>query len=527
MDHLLERAYSALAANGSLMLAGHNALALRHFNNQPDTYGREGVVALEGRFGAGRPQLLSSSRVTASLARCGFDRLEHCAVMGSIKDPRLVVSLQGSVLGAKQLNLETLVRRSLRDEDVNRLARFSESRVMQAVVQGGELQRWSDGYLFLAHKSSEAQLHVEGWLASYFGRDPEQPTSRELRFCLASPDGKDIEVTTAPFSGYEGGEAEPYINGSVHRDSLDDLLQVPGWTFEQVLHWSDVWLRCLLSSLDSNDSLKPEGEFAANYQGQYELWVPEWLLGATPQRWIKTAEGDFKCLHKRCDVSATLPMAAVLFAGLTSTFSTIHSVAAPAVDAWLEPKTLTDELIERLGFALDPSDIEVVSDEWQRVGQASLPTEGYFQPREIISEQTDIAKLYWATEDEGFSERKTSTDTLVLDGSVQTLNFPIALREQKVKALRFDVANRPGCFEIEDMSVLDAGGEVLWCWQHSRDELSSILGATLVTDAAAQRSCMLSRTNDPQFVLSLPRMVLDSIVGGVLQVKLSVWPQRL
>lgn len=528
LDHLLKRAYFALVANGSLLLAGHNGLALRHFNNQRDVYGREGSAALEGRFNPGMPHMLSSSVVEASLARCGFYSHDHCAVMGPINKPKLIVSPKGCELPAEQWNLGTLVRRSLWQGSADRLARFSESRVMRAIVERTQLPTWSDGYLVLSHKSSEPQLCLHDWLASYFICNTGQSIRSERRFRLIQADAESIEVTTHTMPGSDAVTVVPYIKGAVYRDNLDDLLQVPGWTFEQILQWSTIWLRCLLSSLDSNDSLKPEGEIVANYQGHYDLWVPEWLLGATPERWIKTAEGEFKCLHKRINgLGGTLPMAAVLFAGLTSVFSSIRSVAEPADSTWLRPELLAVVLIERLGFAIDRADIDVIRGEWLRVNTIPLPNAGYFQPREISRSLTDVAKLYWATETEGFSEDKASSDILIFDGSLQTLRLPIAIANQKLKALRFDVANRPGCFEIEDMSVVGADGEVLWRWRHLRDGLSNIQGASLLTDVEAGRSCVLSRGDDPQFVLNLSQSVLDAAAGGVLKVVCSAWPQRL
>lgn len=527
LDHLLKRAYSALLANGSLMLAGHNALALRHFNNQQDAYYREGADALEGRIGAESPQTLSSLAVQGALTRCGFGRQDRCAVMGTINCPRLLVSQRGCDLPPERWNLETLVRRSLREGDTNRIARFSESRVMQTIVKGGDLQSWSDGYLFWAHKSSEPLFSFEGWLASYFTRRATFSVRQERRFCLTPPDDEKIEVLTPSLSGSDGGKAEPYMIGVVYRDILEDLLQELGWTFEQVLQWSTVWLRCLLSSLNSKDLMSPERALVASYWGHYDLWVPEWLFRATPDRWIKAPSGGFTCLCKLGEPSAAVPMAAVLYTGLVDMFSTIRSVAEPADNTWLEPEALALAIVDRLGFTIDPRDIGMVWGEWQRVSHLPLPNAGYFQAREVPRALTDSAKLYWAIESEGFSENKTSICTLPLDGSVQTLKFPIASAEQRITALRFDVANRPGCFEIVEMSVIDAGGEVLWGWRHSRDELFNVQGACLVTDAEAGRSCILSRGNDPKLVLNVSETVLDAAAGGTFRVTLSAWPQRL
>lgn len=220
-------------------------------------------------------------------------------------------------------------------------------------------------------------------------------------------------------------------------------------------------------------------------------------------------------------------MAAVLFAGLMNTFSTMRSVAEPADNIWLERGALTAAIIDQLGFVLDSSDIEQVENEWQRVNRIPLAKAGRFHSREASRTLVDEAKLYWATETEGFSEQRTSTDTLMLDGKVQVLSLPIATVEQRVTALRFDVANRPGCFEIQEMCVVDAGGDAIWRWQYSRDELSGIQNADVVIDPEQGRACVLSRGNDPQFKLDLPSAVMHMVAGNVFQIKLSAWPQRV
>lgn len=524
LGHILRRAYSALVPGGRIVVAGLNALALRHFNDQRDAYGREGALAIEGRFPDGAPALWSTSTMSRALSSAGFQSLTPCALMGSVEQPRLLVSPQGCELSAERWNLETLVRRALVGSDPGRLARFSESHVLREVVQSGALANWSDGYVFLAHKSADRQVSLGGWLASVFSSEDSGDGGQETRFTVEA-ERDEIRVET-----YLEGNAEPdsvgtYVNGAVYRDRLDDVLQTPGWTFEQVLQWSAVWLRCLLASLDGNDALAPKGAYGEAYSRNYDLWVPERLFLATPTRWVQRPEGSFQCIQDMIGSEGTAPLAMVLYAGLMSTFETLRSVAEPADAEWLNPAALANAVVRRLGYAPAEEDWGALAAHWQRVTGAVLPSPKHFVAREKPRALTDEAKLYWATESGGFSESNASTATLAFDGSPQVLRLSIGTPDQAVTALRFDVANRPGCFEIESITVLQASGEVLWQWDHTREALSGVQGATLVVDQAAGRSCVLSRGNDPQFVLNVPEPALAA--GGVLAVWLSAWPQRL
>lgn len=526
LNQLLSRSYSALAPNGTLLMAGHNALALRHFNDQRDAYGREGVAALEGRFSAGEPQLWSASSMRRAITEAGFKQQVQCALMGTVERPNLLVSPLGWELPADRWNLETLVRRSLAGGDSGRLARFSESRVLSAVMQCGALTDWSDGYVFLAHKSAEPWVTLDGCLASAFKPSDESDAGGETRFMLGAEGGA-LRVEKYSLGDVEVKAVSSYINGLVYRDQVDDLLQVPGWTFEQLLHWSAIWLRCLLGSLNNGDSLTPNGEQAAAYTGQYDLWVPDRFFLATSTRWIQCGDGSSQCLQDTLSSKGTAPMAMVLYAGLLSTFATLRSVAEPADSAWLAPVALAKAVVGRLGYSFPEEDLEALTTHWQHVTNTPLPAPAHFAAREKPRALTDKAKLYWATESEGFSESKTSTATLALDGSAQVLRLAIATPDQPVTALRFDVANRPGCIEIERMAVMQANGELLWQWDHTREALSGVKGATLVVDRDAGYSCVLSRGNDPQFALNLPEPALTSAAGGVLEVRLSAWSQRL
>lgn len=527
LDHLLSRAYSALSFNGTLLISGHNALALRHFNDHRDVFGREGAIALEGCETPSTPQLLPSSKIRSALLECGFYRQEHFAVMGTVGRSRLLVSPLGCDPTLEQWNLETLVRRSLMQNDEDRLARFSESRVMHTILQGGHLEEWSDGYLFLAHKCVDRQIRNDEWLASYFSFPRDGVAGHESRFQLVQGQRNSIEVVDYNSERLGGSVVRPYFPGVVHRDVLDDLLQVPGWTFEQVLQWSAVWLRCLLSSLRADDILVPVDNLVASYSKEHDFWVPDRLLGATPAQWIKSYEGEYNCLYTGSGSGATVPMAMVLYAGLIGTFSTLRSVAEPADSTWLEPVALAEEVCIRLGYVVQLSDIEGLKAHYRAVTSTNLSVPNHLLAREKPRALTDYAKLYWTTECEGFSEGKTSTANFVLDGRVQTLSLTIASPEERVTNLRLDLANRPGCFEVEEIIVIRANGDLLWRWQHSREELSGIECAALVLDPEAERSCVLARGDDPQLSLNLPKSALEAASGGFLQVRFSGWPQRL
>ncbi|MCP8900281.1 hypothetical protein [Gilvimarinus xylanilyticus] len=528
LEHLLRRAYSILAPDGCVVVAGHNALALRHFNGQCDAYGREGVALVEGAFPNGSPKLWSTAAISQALANSGFQTIEPCALMGSVKQPRLLVSPRGCGLQGEYWNLETLVRRALVGNDPDRLARFSESRVLGEIVRGGALVDWSDGYLFLGRKSADSLFSLGRWLASSFSQADSGYGVDETRFVVEP--GNDFEnhhirVESYSQNNIEPDSVAPYINGTVHLDRLDDLLQTPGWTFEQVMQWSAVWLRCLLASLGAGSELKCKGAYAAAYDGDYDLWVPDRLFLATPARWIRRPDSTFECLRQTTGSEATAPLATVLYVGLLRAFAALRSVAEPADTSWLDPVALAATLVSRLGYVLGEADHKALAAHWRHVTRTAFPSPEHFIVREKPRSLTDEAKLYWATESEGFSETKASTAPLALHGSPQVLRLPIGAPEQAITKLRFDVANRPGCFEIENMAVLQANGDILWRWDHKRAALSGEKGATLVVDHVAGRTCVLSRGNDPQFVLDMPEPALSA--GGVLEVRLLAWPQRL
>jgi len=528
LSHLLKKANTALATDGCLLLCGYNPLALGHFNDQRDHYGREGAVALEGRFTDGGPRLWPAAAVAKALAEAGFPHREHCALMGSLEKASLLVSPAGCSAPVEQWNLETLVRRSLRRQEADRQHRFSESRLLQSVLQAKELTAWSDGYVFLAHKTDPKVLAVDGWLASSFHISQDNEPGAETRY-KAGSGGNDPVVERYSLGSLTPDAVAPYINGPVYRDFLDDLLQEPGWQFEQVLHWAALWLRCLLSSLSADDSLVPEGEDGGRYQGRYDLWVPQDLFQATPSRWVGRDDGSFECLRSIDGEKGTAPMAAVLYSGLMDTLFTVTSVAEPADTAWLEPVKLIDAVLEHLGYPFHENDLAALSQHWERVTGTPLAAPARLPARQVLRSLTDSAKVYWATSAEGFSEKNASADWLTLDGSTQTLRLPITpgSSDEGVVALRFDVANRPGCFEVEQMALLGSDGTMLWQWEHNREVLSGVQGMALVLDPQARRSCLLSRGNDPQFVLDLPENILASAAGAVLEVRLSAWPARL
>ncbi|MDO3387344.1 hypothetical protein QWI17_16000 [Gilvimarinus sp. SDUM040013] len=256
--------------------------------------------------------------------------------------------------------------------------------------------------------------------------------------------------------------------------------------------------------------------------------MPGRLFLATPARWVQRPNGSFQCLRETTDSEEAAPLAMVLYRGLLSTFGTLRSVAEPKEAQWLNSVALTHAVVSRLGHPLDKAGHKTHAAHCQRVTGTALPTLKPFVAREKSRSLADEAKLCWATESESFSESKTSTAPLaLLNGNPQMLRLPIAAPEQVITKLRFDVANRPGCFEVESITVLQANGEVLWHWNHTREWFPSVKGATLVVDQATGLYCILSRGNAPQLLLALPTAILKTAPGGILQIQLSAWPRRL
>lgn len=122
-----------------------------------------------------------------------------------------------------------------------------------------------------------------------------------------------------------------------------------------------------------------------------------------------------------------------------------------------------------------------------------------------------------------FDESHSIKTAYMVDGRPQSFQFPLPDNLCELMQLRLDVAGCPAVIVLHAMSLVAPDGAVLWAWDGEVGAIEKIAGLFPVNQGHGLS--MVSITDDPQFVLSIPEDVRQHVKGGsVLHVEMTAAP---
>lgn len=146
----------------------------------------------------------------------------------------------------------------------------------------------------------------------------------------------------------------------------------------------------------------------------------------------------------------------------------------------------------------------------------SLGASVYEVPNTVLqSEEMGVAeaRLYISEIDQGvpqaYVEARGAAVLYPVSSQRQTVRLKMSVDLKPLARIRLDLANRPVALFLHRLSLLNAEGEEVWCWNGDPGLFKGIAG--LVIREAPQGHFFLCLNNDPQFDLVLPPEVLNGL----------------
>ena len=123
------------------------------------------------------------------------------------------------------------------------------------------------------------------------------------------------------------------------------------------------------------------------------------------------------------------------------------------------------------------------------------------------------ARLYFSEIVDGtsvvYSESRSVGLHYPVSGHRQTLNLKMPSDLRLVEGIRLDFANSPLAIRLHGLTLIDANGAVLWCWNGHECAFEKISGCTIRQGDADLM--FVSLNDDPHFDLAVPVEVLNSL----------------
>lgn len=325
---------------------------------------------------------------------------------------------------------------------------------------------------------------------------------------------------------------EKYISGALHSQLLHKIVQKPGWTLSQIENWLQQWLDALELVL-----IEP---VIIDGWPTYDKWLPSNYIDATPRNLIINNDGFSQFIDLEWTLEHEIPLPLILYRGLQITLGTITSIAPPADANLARGQPLLDALLRYCGYQLKDSDYKVfvpIFESLSRTAQGlppqALPRAAPIkltafnvrQPNNPSQTNFNCMTLYWQHAGGSFDETQTIKYQYLVSWEKQQIQLDIPAQEIEYSRFRFDIGERPGCYELSTMEFYDQHSQLVWEWDFGLDHLSNMIDLTIyrATDQNTG-ACIISNGYDPQFELNLPNNVLTALSkGGTLKLDLSCY----
>ncbi len=530
VQQVLERARSYLKPGGVLIVAIENQLGLKYFAGAPEDHGVGVMSGINDLYTDSSPVTFGRRELEQRAVSAGFSHVETFSPFPDYKLPNLIVAPGAEEKTPNTWNLGTLLAGSVSvDRQSHKSSLFSLRRAWPLVAKNRLVGDLANSHLMVAHTEPGNTWQEKDALAYYYSPKRGASASQELVFRKNTSSESGISVwrrnlaNTLLTAGDAGWREESYQPGEVHSDLLQAVLQRPGWTVEMVCQWAETWVNSLRQSVMSEGV----GELVPEEWRGFQTWLPANFLDAAPRNLILKPDGSTVWIDLEWKPEHPLPIELVLFRGLFVTFYGVKTVAAPANTELLDANVLLHRVMEHFGYKATTGDLRLFAKVMHSIAchaEGRVPSEGeisldsvklrVWSTRSLKPTLTSDCTVYWRTQEQGFSEDRSSHHPLALDGSKYTfgLYLPEAIGEGG--ELRLDIANRAGVFLVDSLELVNPDGHSIWQWAHDGEGIAGRVQMKLLPGQGGSASVFLSEGHDPQCVLRLPESASAQLAAG-------------
>lgn len=524
--HVLEKARSYLKEGGLLFVAIENQLGLKYFAGAPEDHGVGVMAGINDAYRADSPVTFGRKELEGLFLKAGFAGVETHLPFPDYKLPSVVVHPKGYGYDLPW-NLADLINTTLHtDRQAVPFPLFSLKAAWPVVVRNKLTADMAHSHLFIARNGETFPSVDSDTLASYYSPSRSKENAQEVRFLQY---GSQVQVSRRRLYGDCEPVVEPYRQGTLHEQTLHRIIQRPGWGLDEVSAWAKVWTEALAQYLIT-PSIVPVG------WERYTQWLPESYIDAIPRNLILGDETSY-FIDLEWQADHPLPIELIIYRGLFVTFSCVQSVAKPKDSRLITAHVLIEEVMVALGYHLDVNDYALfmpVIDGLARRAKGLEPnlvpplaprTEQQLQVRDFESSKPVRYQitLYYREKGGMFSEEDTVKHLAAFSNKLQSINLRISPTGGRLDALRLDIADRPGVFVIEGLTVETDSGALLWAWSGLASDLMGVAEVDVFSEGTGTRRAVIqSHGRDPRFILPLGEGVLSALSerGGVVVLKL-------
>jgi SAM-dependent methyltransferase len=522
-NHMLSRMARYLSPGGKLVIAIENRLGLKYFAGAPEDHTGRAYDGLQNLYTPAGVRTLGRGEWLELLDRNGlavqswlypFPDYKHAGVVLTDAALARIPVAVADILGDSPAPTQ--------NRDYERT--FSEESVWPSLVRNGLVPHLTNSFLIVAGRQDDSpHPWVPSALFYKYSTNRRPAYAKELRVedrpsGLAavrrqlhpeSPQDPEWRVVTSD---------EPFLHGALYASGLITILNRAGWNLAGIAAWAKRWL----------DLLGTASRPAPELPGAAAL--PERFVDCVPFNLIVEADGTLKPFDLEYAAASPLPLGHVAFRGIWGTLARVRTCAPPDNGTTLSLCELSFEILHAAGLNLDAAArAEILRREAQlrcavlgvtQVAALETILSAHLRVRGSDSangSDSTLCQLFWRTAGSVFQEGASASRFASLSGRLQRLLLPLPAAASPYLELRLDFADRPCLAQLDEISLLNASGEIVWPATAEDLRLADPRNAGFLQIAgggADHPPVLLAQNNDPYCFIPLTAAQGEKLQGG-------------
>lgn len=356
---ILKKALSLLKPNGILLIAIENQLGLKYFAGAPEDHIGLPYFGVNDLYEKNSVITFGKKELTCELVRCGFTNQIFYYPFPDYKLPEVIIP--DYALQERSLNLTSFILSHTSYIQAHHYIRaFNEECALSPILRNGLLGDLANSFLVVTSPSalSEKLSPDDGLAFMYKSADWQKKFSKETK--IIRKNGEIIVQRRRVYPNVGGSTQyiqqvlvdEPFLNGPLLSDYLHKILNKKGWSYEDVINWSKLWIDFLIAN-----AVNPEVMQSSNYKID-QLYLPNNFIDCTPFNLIYDEEkNSLTAIDLEWVANEPQSIGYIVFRGLLGSLAKIKSFALPSPEVLSSCFEILLNVMNCLGFDVKKENI--------------------------------------------------------------------------------------------------------------------------------------------------------------------------
>ncbi len=343
-----------LKPGGQLFLAIENQLGLKYFAGFPEDHMGQSMFGVEDYYGSHNVVTFGRKDLLGRVQNAGLTEMQWWYPFPDYKLPSLLIADEGTV-PREDMDLFPIVRNACsQDPQYPMRVTFNQERAWRPVMRNGLLRDMANSFMVIASDKEipEPPTRLE---AIHFATNRRPEYSKKVLFSrndAGAPITHQIPLYPQAIPRPDALvklrlEHQAFLQGLLWQERLVDILTTPGWKFEQVQQWFQVWIQEFGRVVGLTDISKMQG---TKISGRY--------IDLLPRNMIIDQKGVTHFIDQEWEYLEELDLSYVIFRALNTSIGELNIVSRAEDNENIQVFSLMKKVAASVGFSFTNSDIE-------------------------------------------------------------------------------------------------------------------------------------------------------------------------